>query len=169
MPTDIPISLSYGNVSYFIFYYFNLFPKSWDGLNTVCKRQIKCFVYYLTWRTWLPSFPGRGNGICDSCFSVFLSLLVGISTCICGCNCEQWASDVFLSPCSDFHSRIVSVFNALPTVQGSQPFSISFQLCPLCTDISLYSLNLTDMTDMFQLDSSSSASLLLPLSQLFEM
>lgn len=31
-------------------------------------------------------------------------------TCICECN-QPWFSEVFLSPCSDFHNRIVSVYS----------------------------------------------------------
>uniref|UniRef100_A0A6Q2ZCL9 Amino acid transporter n=1 Tax=Esox lucius TaxID=8010 RepID=A0A6Q2ZCL9_ESOLU len=49
---------------------------------------------------------------------------------------------IFLSPCSDVHYRIVSVFNAVaPESRRSHPSNIGFWPCPLHTVISLDYLN----------------------------
>lgn len=56
------------------------------------------------------------------------------------CAHRQWFWKVFMSPSCDFHYRIVSVFNAVPPV-SPKITAIQQWLCPLCTLVSLDSLN----------------------------
>ena len=60
-------------------------------------------------------------------------------------NCvhRQWFSEVFLSPCSDFHYRITSIFNAVPfeglKIMASQYWSLAYR------DFSRFSKSFNDI------------------------
>lgn len=56
------------------------------------------------------------------------------SICERGDKTVLWISEIFLSPCTDFHNTTESTFERAET---SQTFSAGFQHCPLNTEMSL--------------------------------